>query len=136
MNLSSDNGLSRYKVVLVGILLLTCKSVTAGVDDVWNAAPPTYDTAWAQQWAGSVIPANNGGEGAKYKIFTYRGDWGSAADFGWHHWCALTAHTANGDRGTGWNVHATSFDPSTSKSYWRVTYYNLSSWGATCYDVL
>jgi hypothetical protein len=43
--------------------LLTCCSgaATAGVDDVWNASPATRDTAWAQQYAAPVNPANSGG---------------------------------------------------------------------------
>ena len=62
MNLSSDNGLSRYKGVIVSVALSLCISFTAsaGVDDVWNATPPSYDTAWLQQYAGAVSPGNSG----------------------------------------------------------------------------
>ena len=136
MALSSDNGLSRYAWPFVISMLFICGGASAGVDDVWNASPATQDTQWAQAYAAPVNPSNSGSGGAKYQISTYSGNWGSSADFGWHHWCSMTAHTANGDRGTGWNLHTTGFDPGTTKSYWRVTYYNISSWGATCYDVL
>ncbi|WP_141108953.1 hypothetical protein [Aeromonas veronii] len=136
MSLINDNGLSRYKEPFVMFMLLFCVSVNAKtVDEVWAATPYSQDTQWAQGNLGPVNPSHNGGS-TKYQIFNYSGSWGSAADFGWHHWCSMTAHTANGDRGTGWNLHTTSFDPATTKSYWRVTYYNISSWGATCYDVL
>lgn len=60
MNLSSDNGLSRYLVPIVSFVFLYCGKAIASVDDVWNAAPPTYDSAWAQQYAGAVIPSNSG----------------------------------------------------------------------------
>ena len=136
MNFSIDNGLSRYTITYVVFLSFFCGRVQAGIDDVWAASPATQDTAWAQQYAAPVNPAISGGGGVKYQISTYRGDWGNSADFGWHHWCALTAHTANGDRGTGWNVFSAGFDAATTKSHWKVTYYNLSSWGATCYDVM
>lgn len=45
----------------MAVLLACCSgATTAGVDDVWNAAPATQDTAWAQQYAAPVNPANNG----------------------------------------------------------------------------
>lgn len=136
MKLYIDNGLSRYAWLFVISTFFICNGASAGVDDVWAASPATNDSKWAQANAAPVNPSHSGSGGAKYQISTYSGSWGSSADFGWHHWCSLTAHTANGDRGTGWNVHTTAFDPITTKSYWRVTYYNISSWGATCYDEL
>ncbi|MFQ1831834.1 hypothetical protein ACK362_17805 [Aeromonas veronii] len=60
MNLSSDNGLSRYLVPIVSFVFLYCCQARASVDDVWNATPPTYDSAWAQQYAGEVGPGNSG----------------------------------------------------------------------------
>ncbi|WP_448051293.1 hypothetical protein [Aeromonas hydrophila] len=65
MKLYSDNALSRYKGSAVAAMLglCFCSFAMAGVDDVWNAAPPTYDTAWAQQYAGNVIPSDSSTSG-------------------------------------------------------------------------
>lgn len=43
-------------------------AVLAGVEDVWNASPPTNDTVWAQQNARPVKPGWSGGDGSV-------GDW-------------------------------------------------------------
>lgn len=129
--------MSLLKRVVV-IMAFQCASMSpaiATIDDVWNSTPPTNDGLWAHQNSKTMSPGTSS-DGGNYKISSYSGNWGSSADFGWHHWCALTAHTANGDRGTGWNIYPASFDASTGKSLWKVTYYNLSSWGATCYDVM
>ncbi|MBW3779585.1 hypothetical protein GL272_22195 [Aeromonas veronii] len=133
---NSDGHYSCLRIYVATMILFCCSQTMAQtVDEAWNAAPPTNDTVWAQKYAANVDRAD-GGDGAKYKVSTYSGNWGSSAEFGWHHWCAMTAHTANGDRGTGWNLYSTGTDPVSTKSYWRVTYYNISSWGVTCYDVL
>lgn len=65
MELNSDNALSRYKGPAVAAMLglCFCSFAMAGVDDVWNASPPTYDTAWAKQYAGNVIPSNSSTSG-------------------------------------------------------------------------
>lgn len=60
MNFSIDNGLSRYQVAFVAVMFVFCGNALSGVDDVWNAAPATQDTVWAQARAGSVGPKNNG----------------------------------------------------------------------------
>lgn len=44
------------------IILLCASSIRpsfAGIDDVWNASPPTYDSSWVQQYAPPVNPSNS-----------------------------------------------------------------------------
>lgn len=122
------------RLTILSLLVFSSIANAQSIDEAWNSSPSICDAACGQSQLAGVSPGIS--SSGNYKISTYRGDWGSSADFGWHHWCALTAHTANGDRGTGWNIYPASFDASTGKSWWQVTYYNLSSWGATCYDVL
>ncbi|WP_270820091.1 hypothetical protein, partial [Aeromonas sp. Y311-2] len=62
MTLNIDKCHSRYLAAVVTTVLLFCCSQTAwaGVDDVWAASPPTYDSSWAQQYAIQVGPGNSG----------------------------------------------------------------------------
>lgn len=53
---------------LTAFLFLYSCTVLAGVEDVWNASPPTNDTVWAQQNTRPVEPGWNGGDGSV-------GDW-------------------------------------------------------------
>lgn len=48
------------KVLPLAFLFFYCSTVLAGVEDVWNASPPTNDTVWAQQNARPVKPGWNG----------------------------------------------------------------------------
>lgn len=57
----------KQAIPLVMLTLYSCATL-AGVEDVWNASPPTNDTVWAQQNFKAVKPGESSGDGAV-------GDW-------------------------------------------------------------
>ncbi len=49
------------QVLILVVLAFNSCAALAGVEDVWNASPPTNDTVWAQQNSKPVYPGESSG---------------------------------------------------------------------------